>query len=142
MKRKFISAEESFTRWKKDPKYVAAYNALEREFALASALIKARSEAEMTQEQVAEAMGTTQKPWSRALKVENSSRQRARWSGLPKPHAPACASVLSRTEKLPADPPRLRPIRPFTLPAHLIAKGVDAFGEALFFAVDESDVWA
>jgi ribosome-binding protein aMBF1 (putative translation factor) len=60
MKRKFISAEESFKRWKKDPKYFAAYNALEKEFALASALIKARSEAEMTQEQVAKAMGTTQ----------------------------------------------------------------------------------
>jgi ribosome-binding protein aMBF1 (putative translation factor) len=60
MKRKFISAEESFKRWRKDPKYVAAYDALEEEFALASALIKARSAAEMTQEQVAEAMGTTQ----------------------------------------------------------------------------------
>jgi ribosome-binding protein aMBF1 (putative translation factor) len=60
MKRKFIPAEESFKRWRKDPKYVAAYDALEEEFALASALIKARSAAEMTQEQVAEAMGTTQ----------------------------------------------------------------------------------
>ncbi len=60
MKRKLISVEESFKRWKKDPKYVAAYDALDKEFALASALIKARSEAEMTQEQVAEAMGTTQ----------------------------------------------------------------------------------
>jgi ribosome-binding protein aMBF1 (putative translation factor) len=60
MKRKLISAEESFKRWKKDATYVAAYDALEKEFALASALIKARSEAEMTQEQVAEAMGTTQ----------------------------------------------------------------------------------
>ena len=60
MKRKFISAEESFKRWKKDPKYVAAYDALAQEFALASALIKARSEAAMTQEQVAQAMGTTQ----------------------------------------------------------------------------------
>jgi hypothetical protein len=50
MKRKFISAEESFKRWRKDPKYVAAYDALEEEFALASALIKARSAAEMTQE--------------------------------------------------------------------------------------------
>jgi transcriptional regulator with XRE-family HTH domain len=39
---------------------VAAYDALEGEFALASALIKARAEADMTQEQVAEAMGTTQ----------------------------------------------------------------------------------
>jgi hypothetical protein len=43
MRRKFISAEESFKRWKKDPKYVAAYDALDEEFALASALIKARS---------------------------------------------------------------------------------------------------
>jgi ribosome-binding protein aMBF1 (putative translation factor) len=60
MKRKFIPADESFARWKKDPKFVAAYNALEAEFALASSLIKARSEADMTQEQVAQAMGTTQ----------------------------------------------------------------------------------
>lgn len=60
MKRKFIPAEESFRRWRKDPEFVAAYEALEEEFALASALIKARAEADMTQEQVAEAMGTTQ----------------------------------------------------------------------------------
>ena len=60
MKRKFIPAEESFRQWRKDPKYVAAFEALEGEFALASALIKARAEADMTQEQVAEAMGTTQ----------------------------------------------------------------------------------
>ncbi|MGA2887426.1 MAG: helix-turn-helix transcriptional regulator [Terracidiphilus sp.] len=60
MKPKFIPVEESFAQWKKDPKYLAAYNALEGEFALASALIKARSDADMTQEQVAEAMGTTQ----------------------------------------------------------------------------------
>jgi DNA-binding XRE family transcriptional regulator len=60
MKSKFIPATESFARWKKDPKFVAAYNALEAEFALASSLIKARSEADMTQEQVAKAMGTTQ----------------------------------------------------------------------------------
>jgi ribosome-binding protein aMBF1 (putative translation factor) len=60
MKRKFIPAEESFREWKKDPKYVAAYEALDREFALASALIEARSKADMTQEEVAAAMGTTQ----------------------------------------------------------------------------------
>lgn len=60
MTRKFIPAEEAFTQWKKDPQYVAAYEALDKEFALASAMIKARGEAEMTQEQVAEAMGTTQ----------------------------------------------------------------------------------
>jgi ribosome-binding protein aMBF1 (putative translation factor) len=60
MKAKFIPVGDSFKRWKKDPKYVAAYNALEREFAIASAMIKARADADMTQEQVAKAMGTTQ----------------------------------------------------------------------------------
>lgn len=60
MTRKFIPVEESFTEWRKDPAYVAEYNALEEEFALAAALIKARGAADMTQEQVAEAMGTTQ----------------------------------------------------------------------------------
>ena len=60
MKRRFIPVEESFTQWKKDPQYAAAYESLKEEFALASAMIKARGEADMTQEQVAEAMGTTQ----------------------------------------------------------------------------------
>lgn len=36
-KRKFIPVEEAFTEWRKDPKYVAAYDALEEEFAPASA---------------------------------------------------------------------------------------------------------
>lgn len=60
MKRTYIPVEESFTEWRKDPEFVAAYDALEEEFALASALIKARADAHMTQEQVAQAMGTTQ----------------------------------------------------------------------------------
>jgi ribosome-binding protein aMBF1 (putative translation factor) len=60
MKRKFILVDESFKQWKKDPEYAAAYGALDEEFALASSLIKARAEADMTQEQVAQAMGTTQ----------------------------------------------------------------------------------
>jgi ribosome-binding protein aMBF1 (putative translation factor) len=58
--RKFIPVEEAFEEWRKAPEYVAAYDALEEEFALASALIKARGDADMTQEQVAQAMGTTQ----------------------------------------------------------------------------------
>jgi len=60
MKRRFIPVEEAFREWRKDPEYVAAYDAMEQEFALASALIKARGDAGMTQEQVASAMGTTQ----------------------------------------------------------------------------------
>lgn len=60
MKRKFIPVDEVFARLRKNPEYVKAYNALEEEFALAASLIKARSDADMTQEQVAKAMGTTQ----------------------------------------------------------------------------------
>lgn len=60
MSRKFIPVEEVAKEWMKDPEFRAAYDALEEEFALASALIRARGEAHMTQEQVAEAMGTTQ----------------------------------------------------------------------------------
>lgn len=60
MTRKFIPVEESFAKWKKDAKYIAVYESLEQEFALASAMIKARGDASMTQEEVAKAMGTTQ----------------------------------------------------------------------------------
>jgi ribosome-binding protein aMBF1 (putative translation factor) len=60
MTRKFIPVEEVFAEWRKDPEYVAGYEALEEEYALADALIRARAAAEMTQTQVAEAMGTTQ----------------------------------------------------------------------------------
>jgi ribosome-binding protein aMBF1 (putative translation factor) len=47
-------------KWMQDPKYAVAHNALEEEFTLASALIKARVQANLTQEQLAEKMGTTQ----------------------------------------------------------------------------------
>lgn len=60
MIRKTIPVGKAFARWRKDPQFVAAYQALEEEFALAGALIKARSDAGMTQEQVARAMDTTQ----------------------------------------------------------------------------------
>ncbi len=40
--RKFIPVEEVAKEWMKDPAFVAAYDALEDEFAMASALIKAR----------------------------------------------------------------------------------------------------
>ena len=60
MTRKYIPVEEVAKEWMKDPKFRAEYDALEDEFALASALIKARGNAELTQEQVAAAMGTTQ----------------------------------------------------------------------------------
>jgi hypothetical protein len=43
MKTKFIPAEDSFKNWKRDPKDVAAYNLLEEEFTLVSAMIKGHS---------------------------------------------------------------------------------------------------
>lgn len=58
--KKFIPATEIFAEWRKQPGYQAEYDALEEEFALAAALIQARTDAGMTQEQVATAMGTTQ----------------------------------------------------------------------------------
>lgn len=60
MTRKYIPVEEVAKEWFKDPEFVAAYDALEEEFALASALIGARARADLTQEELAERMGTTQ----------------------------------------------------------------------------------
>ncbi|CDN54373.1 XRE family transcriptional regulator [Neorhizobium galegae bv. officinalis bv. officinalis str. HAMBI 1141] len=60
MNKKSLLVSEAAKEWFKDPEFVAAYDALEEEFALAEALIKARAQASMTQEDVARAMGTTQ----------------------------------------------------------------------------------
>jgi len=47
-------------QWMQEPDYQAAYAALEDEFALASALIEARTKAGLTQEELAQRMKTTQ----------------------------------------------------------------------------------
>ncbi len=60
MTEKFIPVEALAKDWMKDPEFRAAYDALEEEFSLVEAIIKARVEADMTQEEVAAAMGTTQ----------------------------------------------------------------------------------
>lgn len=60
MKRKAIRVEDAAKDWFKDPEFVAEYDALDEEFALADALIGARNLADMTQEELASAMGTTQ----------------------------------------------------------------------------------
>ena len=60
MNRKFIPVEESFVEWRKDPAYIAEYDALEEEFALAGALIRARAAADMSQHDIAAHMGTSQ----------------------------------------------------------------------------------
>ena len=47
-------------KWMKQPKYRKEYEALEEEFVLASAVIDARNGAGLTQQELAEKMGTTQ----------------------------------------------------------------------------------
>jgi ribosome-binding protein aMBF1 (putative translation factor) len=46
--------------WRQDREFVAAHDALEHEFTVASAVIKPRGDTDMKQEEVAKAMGTTQ----------------------------------------------------------------------------------
>lgn len=59
-KKKFIPAEALFKEWRKNPEFVREYEALEQEFALASAIIGARARAGLTQAELAERMGTSQ----------------------------------------------------------------------------------
>ena len=60
MKRKLIPVEKSFAAWRKDPAYRAAYSALDEEFTLAAALIAARTSADMSQQDIAKRMRTSQ----------------------------------------------------------------------------------
>lgn len=58
--RKLIPVKESIARWQKNPKFRAAYHALEDEFVLVTAIIRARMAAGLTQEELAARMNTTQ----------------------------------------------------------------------------------
>jgi ribosome-binding protein aMBF1 (putative translation factor) len=57
---KTIPLSKLSDEWFRNPEFVREYDALEEEFALATALIKARSDAGLTQEELARRMGTTQ----------------------------------------------------------------------------------
>ncbi len=52
--------DDLFAEWRKDPRYLAEYDALDEEFTLAAAVIAARTYAGLTQEELAARMGTTQ----------------------------------------------------------------------------------
>ena len=47
-------------KWMEDPEFAKEYEALREEFSLVDALIRARAAADMTQEDVAKAMNTSQ----------------------------------------------------------------------------------
>lgn len=58
---KEVKASELHRRWMRDdPEYRKEFEAMQDEFALASAMIQARSHAGLTQEQLAERMHTSQ----------------------------------------------------------------------------------
>lgn len=60
MSRTTIAAGESIAKWRNDPAFVEAYDALEEEFAFASEVIAARTRAGLSQTQLAERMETSQ----------------------------------------------------------------------------------
>ena len=55
----FIPLSDMVAEWRKDPEYVKEYDALEEEFELIAAMIRARAAAGLTQEQLAQRMETT-----------------------------------------------------------------------------------
>jgi transcriptional regulator with XRE-family HTH domain len=65
MTKKYIPVDALFNERMKDPQFRRAYDALEDEFALAGALIDARGQAGLSQEDVAERMRTSQQTVSR-----------------------------------------------------------------------------
>jgi hypothetical protein len=52
MSGKMVPAEDAFAEWRQDPAYRDAYDALVVEFALAAALIEARSDADFSQQEI------------------------------------------------------------------------------------------
>ena len=55
-----ITASRLEKRWMKEPGFKAGYDALHEEFTIASVLIEARVRAHLSQQQLAERMGTSQ----------------------------------------------------------------------------------
>ena len=69
-------------QWMEDRAFRAKYDALDEEFALAAALIDARAQDHLTQEQVASRMETTQ---AYVAKMEGLKVNRTGRDGLPRP---------------------------------------------------------
>ena len=74
-------------KWLKDPAFRDAYDSLEDEFAALDALLRARKQAGLTQEEVAERMGVKQ---SALARIESSLGSRA--------HSPSLATLRRYAE--------------------------------------------
>ena len=59
-KAKLIVAEAVFAEWRQQPGYKEAYDSLDEEFAIMSALIHARTTSSLSQNEIAKRMQTTQ----------------------------------------------------------------------------------
>jgi ribosome-binding protein aMBF1 (putative translation factor) len=71
-KAQLISADDVFAKARKSPAYRQAYDALDEEFSLVAAMIKARMDSGLTQAEVAQRMNTTQAVVAR---LEGGGRQ-------------------------------------------------------------------
>lgn len=85
MSRKTIPAKASIDRWREDPDFRAAYDALDDEFAIAGQIIQARSRAGLTQDELAKKMHTSQ---SSIARLE---------SGRSKPSSSTLAKIAAAT---------------------------------------------
>jgi len=83
-------------KWLNEPKYQKAYEALEEEFLLASAVIDVRTRAGLAQEELARKMGTTQ-PVVARLNVGEGARRCGPWSVWRKRPDRVCSSSLNRS---------------------------------------------
>ena len=110
--------------WMKDPAFRAEYERLKPEFALALALIKARTKAGMTQADVAKKMRTTQSVIARiesgrnppnrktlgryanAARAPPNACRKAPSSSKPACSAARCASLICRNSDGPGSAPR------------------------------------
>jgi hypothetical protein len=87
MTRKFVPVEQAFAEWRRDPLYRAAYDSLEDEFRLASAL--SRRVAELVSLKTSW-LGAWARPRrsSPASRAGGSSHRRARSNASPRRQAP------------------------------------------------------
>jgi len=69
-------------KWMEDPQYRKKYEALGEQFALAAAVIEARSRVGLTQQQLAKKMGTTQPAIARLESGRTPPRPCVPWSAL------------------------------------------------------------
>ena len=84
-----IPLSKLFDEWHKEPEYMREYEALEEEFALAAALIRARADSGLTQEEIAVRMAQPKAP-SPASKAANRGRRQPRWRNSPRRRARGC----------------------------------------------------